>query len=51
MLSTPGVPHNSQSSHCIAYFCAEWDGVHNQLGDNPWKCIFKLGTSAAASEF
>ena len=39
--------------HHIAYdySCAEWSGLQNHLRDAPWKDIFKLGASAAASEF
>ena len=39
--------------HCIAYDYsrADWDGLRNHLRDVPWKDIFKLGASAAASEF
>ena len=33
------------------YSCADWDGLHYHLRDVPWKDIFKLGASAAASEF
>ena len=33
------------------YFCADWDGLHDHLRDVPWKDIFKLSASAAASEF
>ena len=38
--------------HCIAYdySCADWDGLCDHLRDVPWKDIFKLGASAAASE-
>ena len=38
---------------CIAYDypCADWDGLHDHLRDVPLKDIFKLGASAAASEF
>ena len=44
-------PTNSQQDapfHCIAYdhSCADWDGLRDHLQD-----IFKLGASAAASEF
>ena len=47
---------NSQqdtSFHCIAYdfSCADWDGLCDHLRDVPWEDIFKLGASAAASEF
>ena len=50
------LPSNSQwdvSFYCIAYdyFCADWDGPHDHLRDLPWEDIFKLGASAAASEF
>ena len=49
-------PSNSQRNalfHHIAYdcSCADWDGLHDHLRDVPWEDIFKLGASAAASEF
>ena len=49
-------PTNSQHDapfHCIAYdySCADWDGLRDHLRDVPWEDIFKLGASAAASEF
>ena len=49
-------PTNSQQdapSHRIAYDCsrADWDGLRDHLRDVPWEDIFKLATSAAASEF
>ena len=49
-------PTNSQWDapfHCITYDYsrADWDGLHDHLRDVPWEDIFKLGTSAAASEF
>ena len=49
-------PSNSQWDapfHRIAYdySCADWDGLRDHLKDFPWEDIFKLGTSAAASEF
>ena len=39
--------------HCIAYDYsrADWDGLRDHLRDVPWKDIFKLSASAAASEF
>ena len=39
--------------HRIAYDYsrADCDGLHDHLRDVPWKVIFKLGASAAASEF
>ena len=39
--------------HRIAYdySCADWDGLCDHLRDVPWEDIFKLGASAAASEF
>ena len=51
-----GFPSNSQRDalfHCIAYdyYRADWDGLHDYLEDLPWEDIFKLGASAAASEF
>ena len=33
------------------YSCADWDGLCDHLRDVPWEDIFKLGTSAVASEF
>ena len=33
------------------YSCADWDGLHYHLRDVPYKDIFKLGASAAASKF
>ena len=49
-------PTNSQQDapfHRIAYDYsrADWDGLRNHLRDVPWEDIFKLGASAAASEF
>ena len=49
-------PSNSQQDalfHCIAYDYshADWDGLRDHLRDVPWEDIFKLGASAAASEF
>ena len=49
-------PSNSQRNapfHRIAYnySCADWDGLRDHLRDVPWEDIFKLGASAAASEF
>ena len=39
--------------HRIAddYSRADWDDIHDHLRDVPWEDIFKLGASAAASEF
>ena len=39
--------------HRIAYGYshADWNGLHHYLKDVPWKDIFKLSASAAASEF
>ena len=31
--------------------CADWDGFCNHFRDFPWENIFKLNSSAAASEF
>ena len=37
---------------CITYgYCADWDGLCDHVRDVPWEDIFKLGASAAASEF
>ena len=49
-------PTNSQWDallHRIAYdhSRANWDGLCGYLRDVPWEDIFKLGASAAASEF
>ena len=49
-------PSSSQQDalfHCIAYdySLADWDGLLDHLRDVPWKDIFKLGASQAASEF
>ena len=49
-------PPNSQQDtlfHHIAYHysCPDWGGLCDHLRDVPWKDIFKLGASAAASEF
>ena len=40
-------------SHCIAYDYshADCDAFCDHLRDVPWEDIFKLGASAAASEF
>ena len=39
--------------HCVAYdfSCADWVVLRNHLRDVLWEDIFKLGASAAASEF
>ena len=49
-------PTNSQQDapfHRIAYDYsrADWDGLRDHLRDVPWEDIFKLGASAAGSEF
>ena len=49
-------PSNSQQDslfHCIAYDYShtDWDGLHDHLRDVRWEDIFKLGASAATSEF
>ena len=49
-------PSNSQWDavfHCTAYdySCTDWDNLCDHLRDVPWEDIFKLGASAAASEF
>ena len=49
-------PSNTQRDapfHCIVYDCswADWDGLRDHLRKVPWKNIFKLSASAAASEF
>ena len=47
---------HSKMPHFITYdfydfSCADWDGLCDHLRDVPWEDIFKLGASAAASEF
>ena len=39
--------------YCVAYgySCANWDSLRDRLRDVPCEDIFKLGVSAAASEF
>ena len=39
--------------HCTAcgYSRADWDGLHDHLKDVPWEDIFRLGASAATSDF
>ena len=49
-------PTNSQRDapfHRIAYDYSrtDWDSLRDHLRDVPWEDIFKLGASAAASEF
>ena len=49
-------PINSKQDtlfHRVAYdySCADWDGLCDHLRQVPWEGIFKLGASAAASEF
>ena len=41
----------SISSHSYDYSLADWDGLCDHLTVVPWEDIFKLGASAAASEF
>ena len=45
--------HNGIPFHCIAYDYsrADWDGLRDHLRNVPWEDIFKLGASAAPSEF
>ena len=33
------------------YSSADWDGLFDHLRDVPWEDLFKVGASAAASEF
>ena len=49
----PSNSHRHAPFHCIAYNYshADWDGLHDHLRDISWEDIFKLGASAAASEF
>ena len=48
----PSYSQLDASFHCIAYDYsrADWDSLRNHLRDVPWKDIFKLSASAAASE-
>ena len=48
------LPSNSEQDapfHHIAHDYADWDGLCGHLRDVPWEDIFKLGASAATSEF
>ena len=49
----PSNSHWDALFHHIAYGYshADWDGLRDHLRDGPWENIFKLGASAAASEF
>ena len=49
----PTISQRDALFYCIAYDCshADWDGLCDHLRDVPWEDIFKLGASAAASEF
>ena len=49
----PSYSQRDAMFHCIPcdYSCADWDGLHDHFRDVPWKDIFKLSASAAASEF
>ena len=49
----PSNPQQDALFHCKAYdySCSDWDGLHDHLRDVPWEDIFKLGASAAVSEF
>ena len=56
MLPQFDFPINSKQDtlfHCVAYDYshADWDGLCDHLRDVPWEDIFKLSTSAAASDF
>ena len=45
--------HQITKFHCIDsdYSRSDWDGLPDHLRDVPWADIFKLGASAAVSEF
>ena len=49
----PSYSQRDAPFHRIAYYysCADWDGLRDRLRDVPWKDIFKLSASAAASKF
>ena len=56
VLVSIGFPSNSQGDapfHRIAYgySCSDWDDLQDHLRDVPREDIFKLGASAASSEF
>ena len=48
-------PSNSKRDtlfyHINDYSSADWDGLFDHLRDVPWEDLFKVGASAAASEF
>ena len=35
----------------MTIFCADWDAICDHLRDIPWKDIFTISASAAASKF
>ena len=49
----PSNPQQDALFHCKPYHysCSDWDGLHDRLRDVPWEDMFKLGASAAVSEF
>ena len=52
-INFPSNSHQDALFQHVAYdhSCADWDGLRDHLRDVPWEYIFKLGASAAASEF
>ena len=52
-INFPSNPQQDALFHHIVcdYFHGDWDGLHDHLRDVPWGNLFKLGASAAASEF
>ena len=52
-IDSPSNSKQNASFHHITYdySCADWDGLCDHSRDVPWEDIFKLGASAAASEF
>ena len=53
LVNFPSYPQWNAPFHHIAYKYshADWSSLHDHLRDVPWEDIFKLGASAAASEF
>ena len=52
-LEFPSYSQQDPYFHRIAcdYSRVDWDTLHDHLRDAPWKDIFKLSGSSAASEF
>ena len=52
-INFPSISQRDAPFHCIAYDYSrrDWDGLREHSRDIPWEDIFKVGASAAASEF